>query len=131
MQASARSVKALLPHLHVAVHRHCAELYTTSHVQVSSWQQLAPRLSLQPLSAVHLLSSVSSIVGNPGQANYAAANAALSALAGQQAAKGLPGTAGAASPHFALCEAASSLFPDCWQWPALSQPNQLSFAEQC
>ena len=46
------------------------------------------------MSAVHLLSSISAVVGNPGQANYAAANGALTALAHQQAATGLPSTAG-------------------------------------
>ena len=63
-------------------------------MQVTSWQQLSHRLRLQPVSAVHLLSSISAVVGNPGQANYAAANGALTALARQQAAMGLPGTAG-------------------------------------
>lgn len=62
--------------------------------QVASWQALQPRCQLQPLTAVHLLSSVSATVGNVGQSNYAAANATLDALAAEQASMGLPGTAG-------------------------------------
>ena len=61
--------------------------------QVSGLLNCHGVLAHSPLSQVHLFSSISADVGNAGQSNYAAANAAISAIAQQQAAQvGDPGS---------------------------------------
>jgi hypothetical protein len=52
--------------------------------------QLQQFILAQPVSHQVLFSSVASLLGSPGQSNYAAANAGLDGLAGQLSAAGLP-----------------------------------------
>jgi NAD(P)-dependent dehydrogenase (short-subunit alcohol dehydrogenase family) len=58
--------------------------------KISAAGALQHLLQCQPVSHQVLFSSVASLLGSPGQANYAAANAGLDGLAAQLAACGLP-----------------------------------------
>ncbi|MEV4297127.1 type I polyketide synthase, partial [Microbispora rosea] len=60
--------------------------------KVDAARNLAAATRDQPLRAFVLYSSVAGIFGNPGQANYAAANAFLDAYAAQLRAAGVPAT---------------------------------------
>ena len=49
-------------------------------LQVNALSNIQAGLSALPLQAVHVFSSISADVGNAGQSNYAAANAAVKAM---------------------------------------------------
>jgi NADPH:quinone reductase-like Zn-dependent oxidoreductase/acyl carrier protein len=58
--------------------------------KIATMLQWMARSSSQPVSHQVMFSSVASLLGAPGQSNYAAANAGLDGLAGQLTAAGLP-----------------------------------------
>jgi hypothetical protein len=58
--------------------------------KVSAYQQLQKHLQHQPVSHQVLFSSVASLLGSPGQTNYAAANASIDAAAQSAQSCGMP-----------------------------------------
>ena len=66
--------------------------------QIAGFLHLDGFATRHPLSAVHALSSSSAMLGNPGQANYAAANAALEEIIEGRQRQGLPSGAGGWGP---------------------------------
>lgn len=66
----------------------CCRVWAAKAAPVSAWQQSG--ISCQPLSFSLLFSSIASLLGSAGQANYAAANASLDAAAAASQASGVP-----------------------------------------
>lgn len=58
--------------------------------KVAATEKLADSLKAYPLAAAMGFSSAAALLGAPGQANYAAANAAMDGLISGHAGQGLP-----------------------------------------
>ncbi|MFY2561183.1 amino acid adenylation domain-containing protein [Corallococcus terminator] len=124
MRAAIEEVNRLLPPLRGVVH--AAGIVRDGPLRTQTWesfaQVLAPKVqgawNLHTATRGHaldffvLFSSVSSLLGNAGQANYAAANAFLDGLARHRHALGLPGLSIAWGPWSGEGTAASEAFAE-------------------
>ncbi|NTX01462.1 non-ribosomal peptide synthetase/type I polyketide synthase [Myxococcus sp. CA040A] len=124
VSAALDEVRGLLPPLRGVVH--AAGAVHDGPMRTQSWesfaQVLAPKVqgawNLHTATRGHtldffvLFSSVSSLLGNAGQANYAAANAFLDGLARHRRSLGLPGLSVAWGPWSGEGTAASDVFAE-------------------
>jgi len=65
-------------------------LFTTLGPKLGGLRSFAESTWAHPMNQIQLFSSISALLGNPGQANYAAANAALDGAAAILCAQGVP-----------------------------------------